>query len=79
MSHIFFTHLFPSIWMSILSPHEIVTPGAWDKLDRLCAGVGPGVKGELGADGPDNQNVAFKILNSCKKVQSYGYFLGSLV
>ena len=79
MSHIFFTHLFPS--------HDIVTLGPGDKLDRLSAGVGPGVKGELwawdivgtgdvliGADGPDNQNVAFKILNSCKNVQSYGYF-----
>ena len=77
--------------MSILSPHEIVTPGAGDKLDRLRAGVGPGVKGELGAwdivgtdvllgaNGPDNENVAFKILNSCKNVQSYRYFLESLV
>ena len=38
--------------MSILSPQEIVTPGAGDTLgtvDRLCAGVGLGTKDELGA------------------------------
>ena len=52
MSHIFCTHLLPSIWMSILPPQEIVTPGAGDTLgtvDRLCAGVGLGTKDELGA------------------------------
>ena len=47
-----FTHLLPSIWMSILSPHDIVTPGTGDELgtvDRLWEGVGLGTKDELGA------------------------------
>ena len=47
MSHIFFTHLFPSIWISILSPHETVTPGA-DGLDEIPP-----------REPPDNQNVAY--------------------